>query len=100
MGRRALCIKAAVTSRGARARGSKGAGLAPGAGPEEEAGSGNPSLGGRGSGNPAPKVGAGGWGGADQWRRGPEAGPGYPPEEGGASGGGARLSPPEPAPRG
>lgn len=82
MGRRALCIKAAVTSRGARARGSKGAGLAPGAGPEEEAGSGNPSLGGRGPGNPAPKVGAGGWGGADQWRRGPEAGPGYPPEEG------------------
>lgn len=36
VGRRALCIKAAVTSRGARVRGSKGRGLAPGAEPEEE----------------------------------------------------------------
>lgn len=47
VGRRVLCIKAAVTSRGARDRGSKGRGLEPGAGPEEEeAQPGNPSHGG------------------------------------------------------
>lgn len=96
MGRRALCIKAAVTSRGARARGSWGRGLAPGAGPEEEAGSGNPSREGRGPGNPAPKVGAGGCGGADQWPCGRGAGPGYPLEGALAE---VRLARARPSPR-
>lgn len=103
MGRRALCIKAAVTSRGARARGSKGRGLAPGAGPEEEEERpGNRSRRGRGQVAPPPKVGAGGWGGADQWPQGRGAGPGNsllsPPSlgPGVASGGGARRALPSP----
>lgn len=61
MGRRALCIKTAVTSQGALAWGSTRLGLGPGAGPEEEeeeeeeAQPRNPILGGRGPGNPAPR---------------------------------------------
>lgn len=51
----ALCIKTAVTSRGARARRPKRRGLGPGAGPEEEeARPGNRSRRGRSPGKPVP----------------------------------------------
>lgn len=84
VGRRALCIKAAVTSRGSRAPGLRGgASCRGGAGAEDRDRAREPEPRGGAQVTPPPKVGAGGSGAPTNGRA---AGP--------ASGGGARLGQP------